>query len=292
MRVSWRLFVAVVLVAACATSSPLASPVATGTPTARPRVLSEAQAWAEVRSSLPGVPIILPTWLPISVDRSSVELRRLVIDPSSPEYVVAYRAPDGAELSLGLGPAPDVRSGDSAIGTRVRNSGAALIYVGGWPATSGAVVARKVRWVEGNYVLRIESERFSGDDLLHVAWSLDRTGAPALKNHYTRVKPGVCAAQGAAPEETVRRLISFVGSGNRDAVMDCFALELLGEYPGWRMVRAAACKRHHPGPSRGDRRSCRGQRRLEVRDGSGRRMGAASASVLRAGARGRKLARL
>ena len=52
MRVSWRLFVAVVLVAACATSSPLASPVATGTPTARPRVLSEAQAWAEVRPRL------------------------------------------------------------------------------------------------------------------------------------------------------------------------------------------------------------------------------------------------
>ena len=233
MRVSWRLFVAVVLVAACATSSPLASPVATGTPTARPRVLSEAQAWAEVRSSLPGVPIIFPTWLPISVDRSSVELRRLVIDPSFPEYLVAYQAPDGAELSLGLGPAPDVRSGDSAIGTRVRNSGAALIYVGGWPATSGAAVARKVRWVEGNYVLRIESERFSGDDLLHVAWSLDRTRAPALRNPYTRVTPGVCAAQGAAPEETVRRLISFVGGGNRDAVMDCFALELLGEYPGY-----------------------------------------------------------
>ena len=147
--------------------------------------------------------------------------------------MIAYVAPDGAELSIGLGPTPDWRPGDSAIGTRVRNSNAALIYVGGWPATPGAHVLRRARWVEGNYVLRIESERFTGDDLLRVAWSLDRTGAPAPKTPYTRVKPGVCAARGAAPEDTVRRLIAFVGSGDRDAVLDCFSLELLGESPGY-----------------------------------------------------------
>jgi len=218
-----------------APSSPLASVAVSAkpTPSPQPRVMAEAQAWAEVRSSLPGVPIILPTWLPPSVDRSRVQLRQLVTDPSAPQYVVAYVAPEGPELSIALGPTPDVRSGDSALGTRVRNSGAALIYVGGWPATSGAVVTRKVRWVEGNHVLRIESERFTGEDLLHVAWSLDRTGAPPPKNPYTRQKPGVCAARGAAPEETVRRLVGFIGSGDRDAVLDCFSLELLGEYPGY-----------------------------------------------------------
>jgi hypothetical protein len=236
MRVLWRLVVSVALVAACARGAPLASPAASATATAssQPRVMTEAQAWAEVRSSLPGVPIVLPTWLPPSVDRSRVQLRQLVLAPTEPRYVIAYVAPDGADVSIALGPTPDVRSGeDSAIGTRVRNSNAALIYIGGWPATPGAHVLRKVRWVEGNYVLRIESERFTGDDLLRVAWSLDRTDAPAPKTPYTRVKPGVCAARGAAPEETVRRLIAFVGSGDRDAVLDCFSLELLGESPGY-----------------------------------------------------------
>ena len=83
-------------------------------------------------------------------------------------------------------------------------------------------------------MLRIEADRFTGEDLLHIAWSLDRAGAPAPKNVYTRAKPGVCAARAAAPEETVRRLLTFVGTGDRDAVVDCFSLEFLGEtpYPG------------------------------------------------------------
>ena len=214
--------------ASAATASQLASPTATVTP--QPRVMTEAQAWSEVRSSLPGVPIVMPTWLPPSVDRSRVQLRELVVTPADPRYVVAYVAPDGAEVNVALGPTPDWRPGDSAIGTRVRNSNAALIYVGGWPATPAAQVLRKARWVEGSYVLRIESERFTGEDLLHVAWSLDRAGAPAPKNPYVRLKPGVCAARDAAPEETIRRLI---GSGDRDAVLDCFSLELLGDYPGY-----------------------------------------------------------
>jgi hypothetical protein len=195
--------------------------------------MTEEQAWAEVRSSLTGVPIVMPTWLPPSLDRSRVQLRQLVVAPSEPRYVIAYVAPDSAELSVALGPTPEWRPGDSAIGTRVRNSNAAMIYVGGWPTTAGAQVLRRVRWVEGSYVMRIESERFTGEDLLHVAWSLDRIGAPAPKNPYARVKPGVCAARGAAPEETIRRLIGFIGSGDRDAVLDCFSLELLGDYPGY-----------------------------------------------------------
>jgi hypothetical protein len=88
--------------------------------------------------------------------------------------------------------------------------------------------------VEDRYVLRIDSDRFTGEDLLHVAWSLDRTGAPAPKNAYTRAKSGACAARGAVPEATVRRLLGFIGRGDRDAVVDCFSLEFLGEtpYPG------------------------------------------------------------
>lgn len=193
--------------------------------------MDEAQAWAEVRSSLLAVPIILPTWLPPSVDRTRVEIRELVRDPADPRYAIAYVAPSGATILIALGPAPDIAG--SGYGMRVRNSGAVLSFPTSLWSDLSTPALRRVRWVEGRYVLRIESERFTGEDLLHVAWSLDRTGAPASKNPYTRVKPGTCAARGAAPEETVQRLLSLVGAGDRDAVLDCFSLELLGDYPGY-----------------------------------------------------------
>lgn len=248
MRGPWLLITSIALVAACAradvprptvavhtdepstTSSPLASPVAAATPTAQPRVMSEAEAWAEVRSSLPAVPMILPTWLPPSVDRTRVEIRQLNAG-SDQRYAIAYVALDGATILFALGPASDISG--SGVGTRVRNSPAVLSFPTSLWSEPNKPAPRRVRWVEDRYVLRVDTERFTGEDLLHVAWSLDRGGAPAPKNPYTRVKPGVCAAPGAAPEDTVRRLISYVGSGDRDAVMDCFSLELLGEYPGY-----------------------------------------------------------
>lgn len=250
MRSSSALLVALVLVGACArvdtptptaavrtdvpsaSAVPTPSPVAAATaPTAPPRVLAEAQAWAEVRSTMPGVPIILPTWLPSSVERTRVEIRELVDDPAAPRYAVAYVAPNGAAILLALGPASDIPG--SGVGTRVRNSSAALSFSSDLWSEPSKPSPRRVRWVEGPYVLRIDSERFTGEDLLHVAWSLDRTGAPAPKNPYTRVNPGVCAARGAAPTETVQRLLGFVGGRDRDAVLDCFSLELLGDYPGY-----------------------------------------------------------
>lgn len=223
--------VSLALIVACARAEPPAS-----TTTPAPLQQAEAEAWATVRATHPGVPTILPTWLPPSLDRTRVEVRLghgRAGPAADPTYEVNYVAPGGGSVLIALGPTPDVRPGDSAIGTRVRNSGAALIYVGGWPATAGAVVTRRVRWVEGVHVLRIESDRFTGEDLLHVAWSLDQTGAPASKNPYTRVKPGVCAMGGAPPEDTVRLLLSFVGGHDRQSVMDCFSQELLGEYPGY-----------------------------------------------------------
>jgi hypothetical protein len=212
-------------------ASAAATAIASPTPTPYPRVMPEAEAWAEVRSALPGAPIILPTWLPPSMDRTCVELRDLVRDLADPRYAIAYVAPNGAAILLALGPASGIDG--SGIGTRVRNSPAVLSFsVNLWSEPSKPA-PRRVRWVEDRYVLRIDTERFTGEDLLHVAWSLDRTGAPAPKSSYTRVKPGICAARGAAPEDTVRRLIDFVGSGDRDAVLDCFSLELLGDYPGY-----------------------------------------------------------
>src|SRR5688572_1300732 len=233
-RLTGRSTAALVSLALAVACTPVSPPASTTAPA--PLQQAETDAWATVRSTHAGVPIIVPTWMPPSIDRSRVEVWGIGFGPapaSEPQYTVAYVAPSGGTILFALGPTPDVVIGDSAIGTRVRNSGAALIYVGGWPATSGAVVTRKVRWIEGNHVLRIESDRFTGEDLLHIAWSLDRTGAPAPKNIYTRAKPGVCAAKGAAPAETVRRLLAFVGAGDRDAVLDCFSLELLGDLPGY-----------------------------------------------------------
>jgi hypothetical protein len=193
--------------------------------------MAEAQAWAEVRASLPAVPIIVPTWLPPSLDRTRVELRQLVADQADPRYGIAYVAPDGAAVVVALGPASDVAG--SGVGTRVRNSLAVLSFDSSLWSEPNKPAPRRVRWQEGRYVVRIDSERFTGEDLLHVAWSLDRSGAPAPKNPHTRMKPGVCAARGAAPEETLRRLIGLIGAGDRDAMLDCFSLELLGDCPGY-----------------------------------------------------------
>ena len=218
------------------TPSVTATATASPTPTPLTRVMGEAEAWAEVRSALPSVPIIIPTWLPPTVDRTRVELRELVRDPADPRYAIAYIAPSGATVLLALGPAAGIDG--SGIGTRVRNSHAVLSFsLSLWSAPSEAA-PRRVRWVEERYVLHIDSERFTGEDLLHIAWSLERTGQPALKYPYARTKPGVCASRGAVPEATIRQLLTFVGTGDREAVLDCFSLEFVGEssYPsigGW-----------------------------------------------------------
>lgn len=227
-------------------------PAATTTPV--PLQQSEAEAWAMVRAALPAVPIIVPTWLPSGVDRTRVEVRGIGHGPTGaaadPRYTVAYVAPSGAAIILGLGQESDI--GTSKIGTRVRNSPAVLSF--GPLDSSGPW--KRVRWRENGYELRIDSDRFSGADVLHVAWSLDRTGAPAPKNPYTRAKPGVCAAKGAPPEETVRQLLAFVGAGDRDAVMDCFSLELLGDHPeygAWAQLPRASDVKLQPSTELGGR---------------------------------------
>lgn len=224
------LLVSVALVASCTRVDP---PVSATIPPVL--ALAEAEAWAMVRSSHPAVPLIVPTWLPPSIDRTRVEVRALGFGPagaSEPLYAVAYVEPlSGATILFGLGPAADVAG--SGYGTRVRNSPAVLSFETILFSEPTKPAWRRVRWQEGTYVMRIESDRFTGEDLLHIAWSLDRGGAPAVKNPYSRVKPNVCAKDGATPDETVRLLLAFVGHRDRHAVMDCFSLELLAEYPGY-----------------------------------------------------------
>lgn len=226
----FMLLVSVALVASC---TRVDHPVAATIPPAL--ALAEAEAWAKVRSSHPAVPLIVPTWLPPSIDRTHAAVRDLGFGPagaSDPLYAVVYVDPlSGASIQFALGPATDIAG--SGYGARVRNSPAVLSFETSLFSEPTKPAWRRVRWREGSYVLRIESDRFTGEDLLHIAWSLDRGGAPAVKNPYSRVKPGVCAKNGAAPEETVRLLLAFVGGRDRHAVMDCFSLELLGEYPGY-----------------------------------------------------------
>ena len=224
------LALAVVLVAACSRQE---TPVSTTT-TPAPGRLAEADAWSKVRATLQGVPIIVPTWLPPSIDRSRVELRMGHAGPgeTNPLYEITYMTSSGETILFALGPASDIAG--SGIGTRVRNSAAVLSFDSSLSADPTKRAPRRIRWQEGPYVLRIDTESFTGEDLLHIAWSLDRTGEPTPKNAYNRVKPGVCAVHGARPEDTVRRLLALVGSGDRDAVADCSSLELLGEYPGYR----------------------------------------------------------
>lgn len=218
-----------VLVAACA--RPEAPVSVTSTPT--PARLAESDAWSRVRTTLQGVPIIHPTWLPPRIDRSGVELRMGHAGPgdTNPLYEITYLTSSGETIRFALGPASDVAG--SGIGTRVRNSSAVLSFDSSLSSDPAKRGPRRIRWQEGPYVLRIDTDSFTGDDLLHIAWSLDRTGAPAPATPYTRVKPGVCAIGGAPPEDTVRLLLSFAGGHDRHAVMDCFSVELLGERPGY-----------------------------------------------------------
>jgi hypothetical protein len=176
------------------------------------------------------VPAAAPTWLPSSIDRSKVDLRMLVAEPSEPRYEVVYSGAGGAQIVIALGPySRETPSGWSGVGTQVRGVGAGLTFSGVLWTDRTATAPRVVRWEEGRYVLRIESDRFTGDDLLHVAWYLDQSGKPPPANAYTRNKVGACAKPGAVPEETVRLLLALSGRGDRDAVLDCYAMDTIGE---------------------------------------------------------------
>jgi len=209
-----------------AVATPTRSPSPTALPSTSPTA-SERQTWLRVRTVLPpGTPVAAPVWLPPTVDRSRVELREIITDPADPRYAVAYIAPGGATILFGLGPASADLSGRTGVGIRVRGAPAVLSFpLSAWNDRT-APALRRVRWEEGGRIMRIESDRFSSDDLLHVAWSLDETGRPAPTYSYTRAKPGACA--GVSPEETVRNMVALSGARDRDAVFDCWALEMIG----------------------------------------------------------------
>lgn len=197
-------------------------PRASGTPAA-PAVLPETEAWSRVRALFETGPVAVPVWLPPEVARSTVELRGLSVSPTR-EYEIAYRDAAGADIVIfRLGPI-DQLSG-SAIGfCCVRGARASLrfaSYLFEDPARPGT---RRIQWEEQTRILSFRTERIKGEDMLRIAWALDRTTAPPNPYPDARAKIGACAS-GADPAETVRRLLSLAGSSDRAAVLDCYALD-------------------------------------------------------------------
>ncbi len=193
-----------------AAASPSASP---------PRVITEAEAWEFLRGALPaGTPLAVPTWLPSTIDRDHVEVSGVAGGSSDPRFVLTYRAASGT-IVLRLGPADDVIG--SGYGTRVRGQPATLTFASSLFTDPHTPAPRRVLWHEGAHTLSISSETFTGDDLLHIAWSLDPSGAPAPRYAFTRAAEGACAKPGASAADTVRAFVGLFGSGRGDAVLDC-----------------------------------------------------------------------
>lgn len=211
------------------TPSPL--PTANGTKTV---TAAERTAWAQVRARLPaGSPIAAPTWLPAVLDRDHVVIGDVTGYPAPPSYVVIYRGVDRA-IEFGMGDSGP-QAGESGIGTRVRRSPAELRFPPSLYSDPTSPATRVVRWQEAGRTLWISSSTFTGGDLLHVAWELDLAGAPPAAHPYQRVKDGACASP-TDPGATIDRLMSLIGSGDRDAVLDCFALDLIDAdagFGGW-----------------------------------------------------------
>ena len=219
------------------TVPPTRSPLATASGTAIVTA-PERDAWARIRAALPpGSPVGAPTWLPAVLDRDHVAIGDLRAELADPRYVVTYSGA-GRAIEFGMGgsgPTP----GQSGLGTRVRRSPAVLSFSPLLFTDPSASETRTVRWQEAGRVLWISSSTFTGGDLLRVAWELDLVSAPAAL--YRRVHDGPCASA-TTPEDTIAHLMAYIGSGDVDAVLDCFALDV--GFANWATLPATTDRVH------------------------------------------------
>jgi hypothetical protein len=189
--------------------------------------------WQQLRQQLsPGTPIIQPTWLPPAFANTKAELSGVRAGaPAERRYTVTYRAGPRA-LVFALGPLPPTPSdGRSAMGTGIRRSWGNLSFPTDLFAHPDADGLRVLSWTEGAYALRIETETVSGNDLLHVGWSLDLGGAPS-SSAPARALAGTCADRTSA-EATARRVVDLIGSRDPVALADCFAIGATGFAGPW-----------------------------------------------------------
>ena len=178
----------------------------------------------------PGIPVAQPTWLPPWIDRSRVALTDLRGNAQDPRYTVTYFSSSTGriEIVMGIGPVDPPGPAESGLGTRVRGVPATLAFPSSLFNGPAIQALRRVRWVEGKFGLRIESETVAGDDLLRVAWSLDTAGQPAPTFPYTRARPGGCSRQDSTPDAVVAKAVALMGGHDREAMLDCFASDWIG----------------------------------------------------------------
>ena len=169
----------------------------------------------------------MPLWLPDTVDREHVTLSGVAIDAADPHFVVTYHAPKGT-IVYALGPADEIPG--SGAGARVRGQPASLTFATSLFNEPHTLAPRRLRWRENGHTLSISSETFTGDDLLHIAWSFDPSSAPLRP--FARTAAGACAKAGGSPEETVRSYVELLGRRDANALADCFADEVLGGADG------------------------------------------------------------
>ena len=223
------------------TSAPLVVPSVGPSPTPEATRGPDA-SWQQLRQSLPsGVPIIEPTWLPPVFDGVKSGMSAVTSGRATDTYYVVSYTSGRDTVQFWLrgttapkpSPAPANQSGVG--GLIVRRSPAVLDFPSDLFSSPGTSGLRVVSWTEGPYALRIESQTISGDDLLHIAWSLDQAGAPGTAP--ARAKPGACA-DGASAERTIRRLMALLGTRDPDALADCFASEAVGFAGPWAALPA------------------------------------------------------
>ncbi len=225
--------VALVLLSACDASPPVvgartASPVESAratvaaTPTAA-ATMAEDDAWRMVSAAvLSPTAVIRPSWLPPRIDLGTLTV---TVDAAGPAYRVTYRTPQGGTISFVLGLTRSIAG--SAIGTRVRGVSAVLEESSYDPATP---LRFRVAWSEAPSAYAIEGQGVTGEEMLRVAWALTSTTPPPPPTHlYTREKTGACSTPGQSQEAVVRRLFALAASGDGAAVLDCYALEYIGE---------------------------------------------------------------
>jgi hypothetical protein len=207
-----------------ATQAPTVTPTVSPSVRASPvgQLMAESAAWQRIRETLPaGAAIAMPTWLPASVDRTTVELREVSANPV--RYEVVYLSAGRPAVVFVSEPLP-LPAVDSGVGIHVRRSGATLNLPQSVFRDPAEPALRRVQWREGDQGLRIESELLRSNDLEQIAWSLDLSTAPPPPFPYLGIRSGVCAASTA--EETIRRYVALAGNGSGDAT-DCYAREVI-----------------------------------------------------------------
>jgi hypothetical protein len=193
-----------------------------------PRYLTQAEAWEQVRAALPSfVPVSPPAWLPASIDLTRVNVDLLGNTAQHPHFTVIYRGTKGI-ITYTLGEYPQIDG--SSIGIRVRGVPGSLAFDQSLWNDPGGEGLRRVRWVEGAYTFTFDTSSYSGDDLLHMAWSLPQYGAPPPAKPVDRSARYVCAKTGASPEDTVRVFLALIGDGDRAAISDCFTSWIAAEW--------------------------------------------------------------